>query len=487
MAGIGFELKKLFSKKGVFAIIKAYGYAAIVCSGPMILGICLILGIQVLSVMGGADESTRNLLNSMITYTLFYSMFITNLFNMITTRFFSDSVYLDKKGAIMPCFYGSVSLMLILGCTTYGIFLHFSGIPLLYRLFCFILFGELIIVWTEISFLTALKDYKEILLTFFFALIAAFIAGYVLIFFAKMEVIPALMLVICLAYGSMMIWYYRLLLLYFPKGNTSMFFFLKWFDKYPSLCLVGGFLSAGLFFHLIFMWFGPIGMKIQGLFYGAPRYDVPALFAFLSTLVTTVNFVTSIEVNFYPKYKNYFGLFNFGGSLSDILQAEEEMKATLQNEMEYTFTKQLFVTLLFIILGTLFLPLLPLGFEDYTLGVFRFLCVGYALYAIGNTLMLVSLYFSDNFGACVDGAVFAVVSCVATLVSLRFQPIYFGIGFVIGSACYAVTALVRLLWYLKHLMYYVLSTQPIILEERKSFLTRFSEEMERRYQEKTKA
>ena len=38
MAGIGFELKKMFSKKGVFQLIRAYGYAGTVCVGPMLLG-----------------------------------------------------------------------------------------------------------------------------------------------------------------------------------------------------------------------------------------------------------------------------------------------------------------------------------------------------------------------------------------------------------------------------------------------------------------
>ena len=44
MAGIGFELKKLFSKKGLFALIRAYGYAGIVCTGPMLLGMVLLAG-----------------------------------------------------------------------------------------------------------------------------------------------------------------------------------------------------------------------------------------------------------------------------------------------------------------------------------------------------------------------------------------------------------------------------------------------------------
>ena len=39
MAGIGFELKKLFKKSGLAATARAYGYAGIICAGPMILGI----------------------------------------------------------------------------------------------------------------------------------------------------------------------------------------------------------------------------------------------------------------------------------------------------------------------------------------------------------------------------------------------------------------------------------------------------------------
>ena len=60
--------------------------------------------------------------------------------------------------------------------------------------------------------------------------------------------------------------------------------------------------------------------KVQKSVYPA---DVPALVAFLTILVTTVNFVVSVEVNFYPKYKNYYSLFNDKGAVGDITQAGE--------------------------------------------------------------------------------------------------------------------------------------------------------------------
>ena len=41
MAGIGFELKKLFRRKGLFASLRAYCYACIICTVPMLLGLRL--------------------------------------------------------------------------------------------------------------------------------------------------------------------------------------------------------------------------------------------------------------------------------------------------------------------------------------------------------------------------------------------------------------------------------------------------------------
>ncbi len=80
-----------------------------------------------------------------------------------------------------------------------------------------------------------------------------------------------------------------------------------------------------MFSHIVIMYFGPLKVQVEGLFYGAPQYDIPALFAFFSLLITTINFVASVEVRFYPKYRNYYGLFNDNGSIRDIQQAEVEM------------------------------------------------------------------------------------------------------------------------------------------------------------------
>lgn len=66
MAGIGFELKKLFRRKGLFASLRAYGYAGIICTGPMLLGVVLQLGILLLCGWVGAQRDQQDLLVCMI-------------------------------------------------------------------------------------------------------------------------------------------------------------------------------------------------------------------------------------------------------------------------------------------------------------------------------------------------------------------------------------------------------------------------------------
>ena len=90
MAGIGFELKKLFRRKGLFASLRAYGYAGIICTGPMLLGVALQMGILLLCGWVGAERAQQDLLVCMITYTLLFSLTVTSFFSMPVTRYLAD-------------------------------------------------------------------------------------------------------------------------------------------------------------------------------------------------------------------------------------------------------------------------------------------------------------------------------------------------------------------------------------------------------------
>ena len=99
MAGIGFELKRLFRRKGLFATMRAYGYAGIVCTGPMLLGVLLQVGILVLCGLWGVGRANQDLLVCMVTYTLLASLTLTSFFSMPVTRFLADMLFADADFA----------------------------------------------------------------------------------------------------------------------------------------------------------------------------------------------------------------------------------------------------------------------------------------------------------------------------------------------------------------------------------------------------
>lgn len=466
MAGVGFELKKLFDKKGILNSVKAYGYATVICSGPMLLGVILLLGMMFLCHLSGTDTNQRELLICMITYTLLASILATSLFSMVITRFTADMLYEEKKSAVLPSFWGSSTIMMTAGSVLWIIFLIFSQANVMCCVLMFVFFNEMIIVWNAMSYLTAIKDYKGIFLSYFAAILTTFILGFILTIIFKAYVIEMLLLSITVGYGVMVIWNLVLLYKYFPKSDVGAFIFLEWMDEYLCLALSGFFVNLGMFAHLVIMWFSEIGVKVHGLFYGAPEHDVPALLAFMTTLITTVNFVVSVEVNFYQKYRNHYSLYNDKGTIKDIIQAEKEMLDTLKTEMLYTAIKQLLCTALFIAAGSFILDVLPLGFNEIMRGYFRTLCVGYGLYAIGNMTMLILLYFTDYKGAFFATGIFSAGSIVFSVISLLFPQVYYGFGFLFASMAFLIAGVFRLDYFTKRLPYYILAVQPLVNEDK---------------------
>ena len=483
MAGIGFELKKLFAKKGVLNSAKAFGYAAVICTGPMLLGVLLLFGITALCMYAQTELHTREVLICMITYTMLASVTVSSFFSMVVTRYVADMLFEEQNQTVLPAFWGSTVLMMTAGSILYGGFLIVSGATFLQGVLCFILFNELIIVWNAMSFLSAIKDYKGIFLSFLTSVAVSLLVG-ALLLYRNLPVIESLLFAVTVGYGVMFIWDVILLHRYFPKSDQGAFEFLRWIDAFWPLALSGLFLNIGMFAHLVIMWFSDIGIRVHGLFYSAPWYDVPALLAFTTSLITTVNFVVSVEVNFYPKYRNHYSLYNDKGTIENIKMAEKEMMETLNTELFYTSLKQLLFTAFILSLGGYLLDLLPLGFNEIMRGYFRTLCVAYGVYAIANMIMLILLYFTDYMGALFSTSVFAAASILFTVGSFLFSDVYYGFGFLFAAMVFAIAAVARLDYFTKHLPYYILSVQPLVSQDRSGIFTKLGKFLEVQLEEK---
>src|SRR5215208_3389772 len=114
MAGIGFELKKLFAKNGIILRVRANLYAGLVVAGPMIMGGLLLLGAKFVSGWGGASNHQQDLIVVIITYSLLFSLLLSSFLLFILARYVADMLYINAYERILPSLYGSASLLLLI-------------------------------------------------------------------------------------------------------------------------------------------------------------------------------------------------------------------------------------------------------------------------------------------------------------------------------------------------------------------------------------
>ena len=182
MAGIGFELRKLFVGRGAIRKVRAYAYASIVCSGTMLLAVVLLLGIQWLAQLFGATVHDSQTLVAMMVYALLGSLILSSVWQMLLSRYVADQLYRETPERVLPSLFGGAILLMIPGGILYALFLMKAPeLPFLDRFLNWVLFMELIVVWLQMAYITAAKDYRRILAVFFFGVGTALLMGFTLL------------------------------------------------------------------------------------------------------------------------------------------------------------------------------------------------------------------------------------------------------------------------------------------------------------------
>lgn len=480
MAGIGFELRKLFSRKGFLAQTRANLYAGTVIAGPMLLGMVLLFSMKFLSGLAGASGAEQDQLIVIITWSLLFALILTSIFGFVLSRFLADMLFEKKLERVLPSMYGMISICLVAGGIPWGIFLALQDIPLEYAILSFIIFCEAVVVWVQISYTNAVKDYRAVLLGFIYSILVAFLTSYVLVWLLHFPVVTGMLSGVAIGYGVMVLRYTLVLHRYFPVGEGTSLQFLLWVKQYPGLLVVGFFYTIGVFVHIMIMWASPWGRNVIGNFYDAPPHDIPVLLAFLTTLVTTINFVTSVETRFYERYRIYFSLLNESGSLGDIENAYKALITVIKQELFNLAQMQIFITVIAVVVVGEMLKTIGLGFTLNTIGVFRVLCIGYGLYAIGNSLCLFQMYVVNYRGALITTLSLALVNILATSATLFLPQNYYGFGFLLAGAAMYLAGWIQLSSFMRRLDYHVFSKQPVYDTEKPNLLARSIAWLDRR-------
>lgn len=457
MAGVGFELKKLFQKKGMVQQLKAYVYSTIVVVGPLLLTMLLVLGIQLMMIHFSYPYYLRERFISGVIYAFIFSYLIVSLISMVITRTVSDRIYQKKYEDILPIFYRTLQCILPVSALIGIIYLILAPLSIVLKFTVYLFYMELILIWTLSIFLSAVKDYRKIVLVFVFGIGVGLIGTYLLFAWIISPSVENLMMVLISAFllAIALLWW-NVETTFFVQNSPEHITVRELF-RYPSLMCISFVGAFGLFSHQFIEWLGPSGVWIDGTYRMAPRYDVAVYYAFLSILPSLVISVVSLETNFYTQYKRYYEWNIQHGTVDDIVQTQRDMAKVLGHEISKLMGIQLLFSILSIIVGIRLLPYI--GFTMTQIEVFVILVMGFYAYSIYSNIIVILLYFDDRKGTMWLTILFTALTVLFSVLFLFLE--LQGVSFFLATSVSVIIAFLRLSHMIKNLHYYTFSAQPL--------------------------
>lgn len=465
MAGIGFELRKLYREEGIVQNMKAYAYSSMTTIGPMILCLILVFVQQIMMKNNGSEFLENELFVATMAYCFIFSIIVTSGVSMVMTRFVADMIYQQKYEKIISSFYGALIVMLPVAGILATLFLYGVDDTLGYKIAAYLFFIELVIIWLQNVYLSALKDYKRIVKGFAIGVVVALAVSFCLFLFTSLNAAVIALLGIDIGFGvivGMTMLHFEQM---FPRDKKKDYFaFLSYFKKFPIIFYSGLFVYSGVYIHNFVYWiFSGNQFTVANRFFLNPLYDVPVFYAYISVLPSLIMFVVIVETDFYEKFVNYYRNVIDGGTYESMNNAKNKMKKVLLNRIGFLVEVQLLFTSLSIASGIIYLP--RIGFSMEQLDLFILLCLGYFFFIIMFVLLHALMYFDDRKGVLWISALFVVLNGVLSYVSLKLE--FDGLGMFLASFIVLVVTIIRLMSVLSNIYYYTFCSQPLTHEVKK--------------------
>ncbi|MFJ7825497.1 exopolysaccharide Pel transporter PelG [Psychrobacillus sp. NPDC096623] len=465
MAGIGFELRKLYQEEGIVGNLKAYAYSSMTTIGPMILCIFLVIVQQQLMSANAGSFFDRQLFISTMTYSFIFSIMFTGGINMVLTRHVADMLYQKNYDQIISSFYGALIVVLPVAGITTAVFLYGVDESLGYKSTAYIFFIELIIIWIQNVYMSALKDYKRIVRAFTIGVFISLIVSFLV--FRLALVSPVISAIIGMDVGFLVIvamgmYHFEQV---FPRDKKKNYFaFFSTFRKYPIILFSGFFLYSSVYVHNFMYWlFSGQSMLVAERYLLAPFYDLPVFYAYLSVVPSLVLFVIVVETDFYESFVNYYKNVLNGGTYKSMNNAKTKMQSVLLHRVGFLVEAQLLFTALAIAFGIIYLP--KIGFSMNQLDLYILLCLGYFFFIIAFVMIHALMYFDDRKGVLAISALYFVLNGFLTIATIQMG--IDGLGMFVSSFLMLVCTIARLLYVLSRIDYYTFLSQPVSMKTMK--------------------
>jgi len=430
MAGIGFKLRQMQHASSMTSLIKSYGYAALLSSGPWVSSIIaiLIIGFFNTSLAGENGEMMAYQLIITYAYAFASSVMLTGFIQLPFTRYIADKIYEQREDLVLPSFFGALLVTIgvgILFLVPLSLYV-FAKQSLLFIALVVYIFIIMTGIWLANILASSLKFYRGIFISYL--IIYTFIVLFSYYYGDSMEKIMGIFLI-----GNTLLFIIltTFIIISYPSEKLISFEFFKRKNFYWYLGFSGLFYSLGVWIDKFIFWYHPdTGSAILGKLHGSVVYDVPIFMAYLTIVPGMALFFFRLEAYFSQKYELFFNAVKKGGTLKMIDGYRNEMVDVIRQALRdilylqtaisimiYLYTPQIF--------SFLHMPLL------YS-NLFHIDMIGAQL-QLGFISVLAILFYLDKRRATMWlSLLFLLLNGALTLLSITLGPYFFGYGYALS-------------------------------------------------------
>ncbi len=468
MAGINFELRKVFKENSIGHTMVGAAYSTIITIGPTLISMAVIGILYLCTGYMNIAYTQRELLAATILYCFIFPVIISSVSGAVLSRYIADKFYEEKYEDIIPSYYVglliSIIIALALGLPFVIRLIYIGDVELVYAILSFVLYMIMNVLFFSMTYLYATKDYKTITLAFVGGLLTGVGVVFALKELLDVPVDYSILIGITVGFFLTTVILVAYIKSYFCMNSHKYMEALKYFGKYKGLIASNFLYYLGLYVHNFVFWSTPMRMEVADSYVMMQPYDMASSLALFTNISTIIIFTVMAETDFHEKYQKYIETI-IGSTFEEIERRKQSMFRLLGRIISHVFSIQLIITITLYLIIIIFLP--QLGFGGVTMEIYPALAVAYLVIFLMYCNIVFLYYFDDVKGAVLTSTVFLLVTLGGAIYATNLSAVWYGLGVILGGLMGWTVSFFRIRYMQKHFDRHIFCKVKILEEKNK--------------------
>lgn len=434
MAGIGFELRKIYGRRTLSSTVLGSFYACLATIGPAVLFSLLLVILRWIIIQTDTPILETQFFMASFTALSMIGILTSAILSTVLSRFISDCIFRNDLKAISASLPGiclCTGTLAGLPCLGLAAGMYFlMGIHWLLCLLFYLTGCAVALAYTLMTYITSIKEYRKVTLCYLAGCLLALISSWIMKVIFQTGISWSLYVGLCLGFWFMNLWMLLICLKSFGTSRSISLKFLSYYRKYPKLLFSGSAYMTGFYLSILIYWLCSPASESIGVFRSMPDFELAMFLAIIVNMPALVIFTVSTETAFSDDYRQYLSAVN-SAAYDRIEQERSRLTQSVSDNLFTVYEVQLIITIVLICLANVFFPYI--GMSTSVLNVFSLLAL--AVYCVINMYFSVVMlyYFEDYDGAVKGPGIFLAVTGIGSFICALFIHDWYAVPLLAGG------------------------------------------------------